>query len=265
MVLIGASYIENVWLEDYQRGEYAYGAINYTGLVWGLWTICVILIHLIAAHIAKKRKADDRLKFRYTSAVFDNRIPGMKTLKESNGKEDDENVENENDKATDKPQVSSITADDDPVIQESDNELHPSVVIREDSETPQLRQGQKTKDFFVDYDEAPSFCYLFRVKMFETYGCCCCECCCSDIQSNNNLAMGAKQKRMSAVTELKSSPGWKFFDGVKLSLWYFLSAFFLYLTIVNCGATHQQNVVRASLNNAFAFLYPPDYQTGEMW
>jgi hypothetical protein len=49
---------------------------------------------------------------------------------------------------------------------------------------------------------------------------------------------------------------------VKWVLWGVASAFHLYLTIVNIGATKQQSAVRVALPATFALLYPPDYTAG---
>lgn len=41
-----------------------------------------------------------------------------------------------------------------------------------------------------------------------------------------------------------------------------VNALFLYLVIVNIGATHQNKVVQRHLQDSFEFLYPPDYNNG---
>jgi hypothetical protein len=40
------------------------------------------------------------------------------------------------------------------------------------------------------------------------------------------------------------------------------SSFFLFLVIVNIGATHQHKAAQEKLPGAFEFLYPPDYSSG---
>jgi len=47
-------------------------------------------------------------------------------------------------------------------------------------------------------------------------------------------------------------------------VWYTASILFWFMTIVNMGATYQQNIVRSDLNIAFEKLYPPTYHTGQM-
>jgi hypothetical protein len=49
---------------------------------------------------------------------------------------------------------------------------------------------------------------------------------------------------------------------VKWFVWFFGSSLFLFLVIINIGATHQNKAVQENLPGAFDFLYPPDYNNG---
>jgi hypothetical protein len=54
------------------------------------------------------------------------------------------------------------------------------------------------------------------------------------------------------------------FDLLKWTLWGVTTGLHLYLTIINIGATVQQNIVRAALPATHETFYPPDYVTGTM-
>ncbi|KAG7373346.1 hypothetical protein IV203_034070 [Nitzschia inconspicua] len=58
----------------------------------------------------------------------------------------------------------------------------------------------------------------------------------------------------SSVEKMESCLKWTF--------WTAISAFHLYLLIINIGATIQQNVVRAALPGTFEFLYAPGFVSG---
>lgn len=49
---------------------------------------------------------------------------------------------------------------------------------------------------------------------------------------------------------------------IKWTLWLGISGLFLYLTIINIGASVQASVVNQQLPASFAYLYPPDYNVG---
>lgn len=60
----------------------------------------------------------------------------------------------------------------------------------------------------------------------------------------------------------QKSPFEFFLSAVKWFSWFVVNSFFLFLVIVNIGATHQNKAVRKNLPLAFASLYPPDYNNG---
>ena len=268
-VAIGAIYIEDTWHEDYARGEYVYGPIDYTTLIFALWIVFVVFVHVIAIFVTRKHAKDEttNVRNRYTSQVFQHALPGVKMdrSKASNGGEGSSNKVDEKDVPKDEQEQPAANDPEDAVkraageeddMDDDDDDEHFSTV--------ELKTGKTTKDFLIDSSEGPSFCYLFRVKLWETYGCCCCccPCACRDIREDNNLN---DESRMHEIDKLKKhNMAWRAFDGIKMFLWYCISAFFLFLVIVNCGATQQQDVVRANLNGAFEVLYPINYQTGPM-
>jgi hypothetical protein len=285
-VFTGVWFIEDVWNEDYKNQQYTYNVvISVTLLVVSLWAVFLIAIHVFAILAFRKYQKNTTLRNRYRSTIFQTYIPGFEppksqpmeernvlTAKKTVMDDDDEvspaeEVQSENGgNATEAPpedaenegQSKEATLNDE---ENGDDKLDADFVM------PQLKSSTKTKDFFVSASETPSLWYLWRVKMYETYGfCCCCgycSCCCKDIKQDNTIN---DSSRTDPIDRLKqNSLCWRFGDGLKLFLWYCLSAFFLFLTIVNCGATSQQTIVRNNLNKAFEFLYPINYQTGPMW
>ncbi|KAL3909646.1 MAG: hypothetical protein SGILL_008005, partial [Bacillariaceae sp.] len=257
-VVIGAIYIEDVMHEDYQEGSYAYGPVNWPALVMSLWIIFVFFVHILSVYIARKHAKNENIDNRYRKSVFQQTLPGVKTKKmDTSGEGSSSKNSDEKD-----GKEESYKSNPDPMEQAADPENG------EDDDSDfgdvQLKTGATTKDFLVDSSEGPSYGYLCRVQLLETYGCCCgCgPCCCKDIKDDNNYH---DESRMHEVDVLKqNNTCWRLFDGVKMFLWYCLSAFFVYLTIVNIGATSQQVIVRDNLNNAFEYLYPINYQTGPM-
>eukprot|EP00980_Cylindrotheca_fusiformis_P005465 scaffold1169_cov120-Cylindrotheca_fusiformis.AAC.15 len=51
---------------------------------------------------------------------------------------------------------------------------------------------------------------------------------------------------------------------VKWVVWILANSLFLFLVVVNIGATYQYRAVKKNLPKAFELLYPPDYVTGEV-
>eukprot|EP00529_Nitzschia_sp_RCC80_P000146 CAMPEP_0113485388 /NCGR_PEP_ID=MMETSP0014_2-20120614/24458_1 /TAXON_ID=2857 /ORGANISM="Nitzschia sp." /LENGTH=874 /DNA_ID=CAMNT_0000379033 /DNA_START=293 /DNA_END=2917 /DNA_ORIENTATION=+ /assembly_acc=CAM_ASM_000159 len=76
----------------------------------------------------------------------------------------------------------------------------------------------------------------------------------------NVIGDSTRKKEKKAPLERR----WKWFDLIMGFLWWVGSMFFLYMTIVNIGATNQQNIVRSQLDSTFALLYPENYQSGPM-
>ncbi len=264
-VFNGAWYIEDTWNEDYSKGAYVYGPINFTALITCLWFFLVLFVHGIAVYVTRKQQKDGNVPFRYTSQVFQQTPPGFRTFNvdRNDAKSKDAGAEHlptiqEAPKAT----TDLETYDDNP--QETFEDTQDPEFRGESSGfvMPDLKTGT-VRTFFDDNTVVPSYWFLFRVKMYEMYGCCCeCSCCCKDIKADNNL----NDTRMGTSYELKkTNPLWRFLDGLKLFLWYCISGLFLYMTIVNIGATQQQTVVRQHLHPAFEYLYPANYQIGPMW
>uniref|UniRef100_A0A7S4AHW5 Transmembrane protein n=1 Tax=Pseudo-nitzschia australis TaxID=44445 RepID=A0A7S4AHW5_9STRA len=87
-----------------------------------------------------------------------------------------------------------------------------------------------------------SYCTLIKSQLYERYS----------------------RRSKPSVYSSSSSFLWRFGRVTQDIVWCVTSLLFLYMTLVNIGATHQQNIVRLSLNDAFELLYPPDYHTGKM-
>jgi hypothetical protein len=266
-VIIGTVYIEDVWVEDYQRGEYAYGIVNYPGMIFGLWMVFLLVIHIVAICLANRRHKNGSTNNRFTSQIFRQTLPGVKfnRTKTKSNVEDDSNVESAWDTNEEKEQAAVIDAETEEkraTGDDSDN-LDDDDFVTNILSSVQPETGS-ARALIVDSADGPSFGYLLRVKLWETYGCCClcCPCCCRDVKEDHNLCQETHMQPADAFEH--KNVAWQAFDGFKLFLWYCISAFFLYLTIVNCGATAQQNVVRANLQQAFEVLYPVDYHTGPM-
>jgi hypothetical protein len=279
-VLAGAIYIEDVWYEDYENQRYSYGAINYTALICALWGLALVVFHVIAICVAKKYEKDASVRHRYRSTVFQTSVPGMALKRKESPSSKHKTVAKEGDADAgaddhddklleqahpDDPEQANGDDDGDDDDNNKDRaEIEPST---DTFAMPTLKSGKTNKEFLSKSSEGPSYAYLCRVKLFETYGfCCCCSCCpccCKDVKQDNIYTDTSRMHRIDQIK--RSNWAWRFFDGFKLFLWYCISAFFLYLTIVNCGATSQQTIVRNNLTKAFEFLYPVDYQTGPMW
>lgn len=288
-VWIGVLYIENVWHERNAMKHYTICTFDVTGLFFTLWAAFLIATHVFAILVFRKFQKKTNVQSRFQSTIFQTNIPGFKPSKfepepegdlvtakkmvvddndspseevmNNNGekggnyKEDPPtHAENEGDQKQDPSEDAEIESN-------QSNESYDNIVM------PQLKSWKTANDFFVSAAEAPSFWYLLRVKMYDTYGLCCCcghcPCCCKDIKHDNILNSASRIDPINRVK--KNNLCWRFSDGMKLFLWYCASIFFLFLTIVNCGATAQQTVVRNSLDKAFEFLYPINYHTGPMW
>ncbi|KAG7372924.1 hypothetical protein IV203_033648 [Nitzschia inconspicua] len=274
-VFIGAIYIEDVWHEDYKNQQYTYSDISFTAVLLLVWLAVVVGFHVLAICITKKYARNADVRHRFRSTMFQTPIPGMKTVAKK------ETLQIEID-------ASSPSQEDDPLGgrregmkdgSASKEEFNPDEVqncnksrmddndqCENDFDITIFKSGNASKDFLIKSSEGPTYPYLCRMKLYETYGfCCCCSlcpCCCKDVKADKKCC---DDNRIHPMDQIKKSNWcWRFFDGTKLFLWYCLSAFFLYLTIVNCGATTQQMVVRQNLNKAFEFLYPVDYHTGPM-
>jgi len=149
-----------------------------------------------------------------------------------------------------------------------------SNVVDEESRTQSVAISEDTRDHtarphmtryhlpisrYVSPENAPPYWELFMNKMVETYPCLC---------SCLNRKYGDESISTRRLDYVDSAAEISTFDKlclyVRRILWYFLSAFFLFLTIVNIGATYQQCFARKALGGTFALLYPENYLTGEM-
>jgi hypothetical protein len=122
--------------------------------------------------------------------------------------------------------------------------------------------------------EVPSYATLCRRRLCQ--GCGCCGGCDrsgrpkypkEEEDEEDAGASPASTAGAGAAPKMeRSSPPrwWRAVNLLKGFLWYCVSFLAVYLTVVNIGATAQQATVSASLNDAFAVLYPPHYQTGPM-
>lgn len=118
-------------------------------------------------------------------------------------------------------------------------------------------QGDEKAFAFVDEAQAPSYSMLFRSKLYETYPY---LCCCFKKARLSNVA----EPRFSYVVPQKNTFWPRVLVSLRRLIWYLSSFFFLYLTIVNIGATSQQDTVSTALAPAFSLLYPPDFNNGTM-
>ncbi|VEU43948.1 unnamed protein product [Pseudo-nitzschia multistriata] len=85
----------------------------------------------------------------------------------------------------------------------------------------------------------------------------------SESESENDGPPG-EEDRGPSRGPVRPSCGWRLGAACFGTASFLLSCLFLYLTVMNLGATYQQNIVRLRLNDSFAILYPDDYHTGEM-
>jgi len=149
-----------------------------------------------------------------------------------------------------------------------------SDVVGEESRTQSVANSEDTRDQtarphmtryalpisrYVSPENAPSYWALFMNKMVETYPC---LCSCLNRKYGVESISTRRLDYVDSAAELTTIG--KLFLYVRHTLWYLLSAFCLFLTIVNIGATYQQCVARKALGGTFALLYPENYLTGEM-
>ncbi|KAG7372911.1 hypothetical protein IV203_033635 [Nitzschia inconspicua] len=283
LVYVGALYIEDVWHEDYKNQRYSYSDISFSTVIISVWTLVTLGFHVLAICITRKYTGNQEIGYRYRPSVFQTAIPGIKGLARITSKVTEKDDSSSIDR-TEEPNRSNAENnpnrenddddDDNDDAVDHTNEGFEIKVLQSDKKITSTKDygtsksSQTGNDVLMNSSEGPTYSYLCRRKLYETYGfCCCCSlchCCCKDVKDDNNISC-EENKMMHPIDQIKKdSRCWRFFDGTKWFLWYSLSAFFLYLTIVNCAATTQQVIVRQNLHKAFEYLYPADYHTGPM-
>jgi len=112
---------------------------------------------------------------------------------------------------------------------------------------------------YVAPDLAPSYWVLLMTKLAETFPfvCCC-------LQKTHGLENIARSRLDYIDRAREKTPCGKCLVVLKRFAWYLLSAFFLFFTVVNIGASYQQCAAKNALGPTFAVLYPPDYLDATM-
>ena len=102
-------------------------------------------------------------------------------------------------------------------------------------------------------------------KLVDTFpficGSCCCFCGRNDKYHINNIS----RRRLDYVIDGHENNTLEQLTlGIKRFIWYFLSFFFFFLTVINIKASYEQCAAKNALPSTFELLYPADYNTGTM-
>jgi hypothetical protein len=275
----GTYWVSHVWWGDKNLGIYE---IYIVGPVVAVWVIITLIIHGIFMRWTKKKELKGH-SMRFTSKVFDRKsmIPSslMPAAAPSPSPGNNNNniavVIDDEAETVDVEHLSATAAPEAPEVNDY-TESNPNVVDGvvdvdvddvddddDDSDDDSLDAGYDdglvTERDILEGDSVPSYCTLFVWKLYEQFPC---FFCCFKKYSIDRYNCPAEDDNGKIIRTAKI--GAKIVDGLKYSLWWGFAFFFFALTIFNIGATHQQEAVRAQLDESFKVLYPPSFQNGTM-
>jgi hypothetical protein len=260
------TYIADVWFPDREE----VGGIVFLVTVATLWALFTIALHLVAIKMTNHQLARNK-SFRYNSQIFQqNAIPSKLMETTTRTLESTARTLNRIKTTAAKEEKINSKVPENNAIQESPVEtneeqsqhvsFHPAELTGSIHAVPLNDAVEECDDddeeveslgrrVVLEGASAPSLCELLLAKVYETYPWCCC---CLLKYSQRHLP----EPRLSTVKVEEETCPWKTWVVLKRVLWYALSCLFLYMTIVNIGATQQQTAARDALGPAWDFLYP---------
>mmetsp|Transcript_6979 Transcript_6979/g.7480 ORF Transcript_6979/g.7480 Transcript_6979/m.7480 type:complete len:330 (+) Transcript_6979:1486-2475(+) len=114
-------------------------------------------------------------------------------------------------------------------------------------------------DKYVEPKDAPSYYGLLGTKLVSSYPYTCR--CLKEKHHVDNISSHRLDYVQKGHTRSFAEHVGTF---LRRFCWYILSFFFLFLTVVNIGASFEQCKASNNLQSAFQQIYPPDYLTGTM-
>lgn len=114
-------------------------------------------------------------------------------------------------------------------------------------------------DKYVKPKDAPSYYELLGTELASSYPYACC--CLKGKHHVENISSHRLDYVQEGHTRSIAEHVGTF---LRRFCWYVLSFFFLFLTVINIGASFEQCAASNNLQSAFQQLYPPDYLTGTM-
>mmetsp|Transcript_49945 Transcript_49945/g.55769 ORF Transcript_49945/g.55769 Transcript_49945/m.55769 type:complete len:886 (+) Transcript_49945:3-2660(+) len=243
----GVYFIERVWREDKTKEATtatAFAATTivpeitfYVCCVWG--GIVCFGVHAVAIYLSS---TTNNTASRYNSEVFQEDAPGLQQVKKFVKQKE--------------KKIKKLLHHE---KQEQGQELEGKNENKLDS------SGSRKNNTHDEKEEIPSTTVQLQVPLPPSYW----SLITSKLgfgtrRSTSTFDSNNKDKEKSSASTSLSSVLFQTGRNIHNIVWHTSSIFFLYMTLVNIGATHQQNLVRSHLNDAFTVLYPPDYQTGKM-
>lgn len=237
----GVYYILQVWSTGYDDRKLSWVSFLFS-LVW----VAILAMGHIVMYRWTKKKRERGHSMRFTSQLFKKETIEniVDSVLKKDATEDGDGYQEAN--------VEDVEAEKKETIQEKakeaiDDDKASQVMIAEDSR-------------YIAPEEAPSYLTLFLTKLVDTFPILC-GCCLKEKYSVENVS----RRRLDYVSTAREKSTWmKFVTTVKRILWYCLSFFFLFFTIVNINASYEQCAARNALSPAWEVLYPPDYDSGAM-
>jgi hypothetical protein len=264
-VTLSVLYIADVWFP----GDDDFGGVIFIITVPTVWAMFTVLLHVFCVTITKRQRAKNKT-FRFNSQIFQQKLMPTKLGERTNKtiqplsaslKKDDSSGSG-NDK------IPPSQLPEESPIKEMEEDPHQALGVAEpegptgeiplndvdddeeehddDDDAEEVTQGNIN---VLEGDDVPSYCELFLAKLYQTHPYCCC--CLSKYAQRH-----VPEPRLSFMKPVEEGWMWKTWVVFKHLLWYVLSGFLLYMTIVNIGATAQQNAARTALGPAWEFLYP---------
>jgi hypothetical protein len=242
----GCWYIQLVWGREEKQESAVLGVASFLS-----WLAGAALVHFVMYRNTLRKEAaaavmppDQRVSRKYKTRHFKPRQ--MKKLQkemiEESNLEEIKQLE-KIDKEDENGDQAKANGGNDDIIDMTSEE------VDEDLEVPiiiDITGGSKVADGLSvdgDYEEAEieegqyeSWCTLARLH------------CCGNAERSGERPDKTTLEKIVSV--------------VKWFVWFFGSSLFLFLVIINIGATHQNKAVQENLPGAFDFLYPPDYNNG---
>merc|ERR1712238_222086 len=240
-----------------------------------LWIVAIIVVHLFF-FCYTRQKHKKRQAQRFTSAIFDSNNFDSNVIHNAMAKKNSDNIvnddgDNDNDNDDGNKKNDTEKGDNDGNgnnLDDKDNtqeqEIQEEHKVEQEEEAPvQVAVVDSTNDDdddkYVEPKDAPSYYELLGTKLASSYPYACC--CLKGKHHVENIS----SRRLDYVQEGHTrSIAEHVGTFLRRFCWYVLSFFFLFLTVINIGASFEQCKALNNLQSAFQQLYPPDYLTGTM-
>lgn len=261
VIMVGVNYICEVWMPDNHEEKTI--ALVTVGVVW---FAAIVAVHVGLDCWTKKKKTRGH-SMRFNSRLFDvNEV--LPVLAGGGSKTEEMTVfqKGEDDNGVSESVGDNAGGDNEDKQAEGTGEGRVKFAMSEEQIEKENERGQRERlrserlhGVYHGPEDAPPFRELILNKLADTYPCLCF--CLKKKYSFDNIS----KRRLDFVTEARpKSTGAKIGLVVKRFIWYLLSLWFFFQTIVNIGATQQQTAARNALEPAFQILYPSDYNNGTM-